>query len=205
MATEQCNPSHLADAALATLLVPRIQLHCGGGVPHRGGRPGRPATHRLLQPVRTCTLHHCIASGAVQDGEGIRDKYGAGAHTCGLQLAVSYPHSLCGLALSQVSKDILAGVEGAYIGDRTSAAGPVFQPTSANIKMMLQPSNPPAATLNPNTSFAYFTGSWGVDLLQTNSLDVTCFFDYLTAEGEWPESHENQGKYSHILCNKPKV
>ena len=91
------------------------------------------------------------------------------------------------LDLVQVSQNTLAGVEGIYIGDRTSSAGPVFQPASENIKMMLQPPNPPPATLNPNTSFAYYTGSWGIDLMQTNALDVTCFFDNLTVEGKWPK------------------
>ena len=82
------------------------------------------------------------------------------------------------------AQSLIAGVQGVYLGDRTASNGPVWQPSVNNSQFLLQPYSYGANNGSiPEYSFAYFPGNWGVDLLQTSELSITCFSNNLTTEG----------------------
>ena len=83
-----------------------------------------------------------------------------------------------------VGQGLLLGIQGLYYGDRTNHSGPVFQPTLDNVELILQPAVPYPATLDNSSAFSYFTGSWGINMLQDSNLSVTCFFNNFTSQGK---------------------
>ena len=83
-----------------------------------------------------------------------------------------------------LAQDLVAGIQGVYFGERTASNGPVWQPNVNNTQFVLQPySNGANNGSVPEYTYAYFPGNWGIALLQTSELSVTCFYNNLTTQG----------------------
>eukprot|EP00798_Chlamydomonas_sp_ICE-L_P016326 gene16326-22516_t len=107
----------------------------------------------------------------------------------GLFSHASYPFPSPLVVYQKVQVDLLAHIEGMYIGDRTSDQGAYFIPTAENTLYIKAVDEMSDAEKYGDLKWGAYPGSWGGGFPKTESVTLTCLYDNLTRFGKCDEEN----------------